>query len=138
MLTRAGVAKRLGISIASVRRMEGNELHPWTDERGVHEFDAGEVEALAEARRGESHAATTTLRATELSQSRERGGRLQRELEAAQDALRTAMARTATLEREAADMRTTAIEALELVEVALGSGVPYGVRQVLRRLQRDA
>jgi hypothetical protein len=28
MLTRASVAKRLGRSIATVRRMEGNELHP--------------------------------------------------------------------------------------------------------------
>src|SRR5690349_3484518 len=48
MLTRAGVAKRLGRSIATVRRMEGNELHPWVDDRGIHRFDQTEVDdALA-------------------------------------------------------------------------------------------
>ena len=47
MLTRSGVAKRLGKSIASVRRMEGVELHPVRDERGVHRFDPVEVEQVA-------------------------------------------------------------------------------------------
>lgn len=42
-----GVAKRLGKSIATVRRMEGIELHPARDERGVHRFDPDEVEAVA-------------------------------------------------------------------------------------------
>jgi len=46
MLTRAGVAKKLGKSIATVRRMEGVELHPAVDERGVHWFDIREVEAI--------------------------------------------------------------------------------------------
>lgn len=51
MLTRSGVAKRLGKSLATVRRMEGVELHPTRDERGVHRFDPDEVEAVA---RGET------------------------------------------------------------------------------------
>jgi hypothetical protein len=47
MLTRAQVAKRLGKSIATVRRLEGEQLHPRRDEAGTHRFDAGEVERLA-------------------------------------------------------------------------------------------
>jgi hypothetical protein len=46
MLTRAGVARRLGKSIATVRRMEGVELHPEVDDRGVHWFDIREVDTL--------------------------------------------------------------------------------------------
>ena len=46
MLTRASVAKRLGKSIATVRRMEGIELHPIVDERGIHWFEVCEVDAL--------------------------------------------------------------------------------------------
>ena len=53
MLTRSGVAKRLGKSIASVRRMEGVELFPTRDVRGVHRFDPGEVGRVArDARHG--------------------------------------------------------------------------------------
>jgi hypothetical protein len=44
MLTRAQVAKRLGKSIATVRRMEGTALHPWRDEAGVHRFHPSEVD----------------------------------------------------------------------------------------------
>ncbi len=47
MMTRSGVAKRLGKSIASVRRMEGSTLHPRLDSRGFHLFDPAEVEAAA-------------------------------------------------------------------------------------------
>lgn len=47
MLTRAGVGRRLGKSIATVRRMEGVELHPTVDGRGVHWFDLREVDAIA-------------------------------------------------------------------------------------------
>ena len=47
MLTRSQVAKRLGRSIATVRRMEGHELFPTKDERGVHRFDAEEVAKVA-------------------------------------------------------------------------------------------
>lgn len=54
MLTRSQVAKRLGKSIATVRRMEGSDLHPKRDERGVFQFDFDEVEAIARAERGGS------------------------------------------------------------------------------------
>jgi hypothetical protein len=46
-MTRKQVARRLGKSIATVRRIEGMLLHPARDERGVHRFDPDEVEALA-------------------------------------------------------------------------------------------
>lgn len=47
MLTRSQVAKRIGRSIATVRKMEGRTLHPRVDARGVHRFDVVEVEAVA-------------------------------------------------------------------------------------------
>src|SRR5262245_10175810 len=47
MLTRAAVAKRLGKSIATVRRLEGSELNPIRDSRGVVRFAEVEVAALA-------------------------------------------------------------------------------------------
>jgi len=47
-MTRRQVAKRLGKSLATVRRLEGNRLHPVRDVRGVHHFDPDEVEALAQ------------------------------------------------------------------------------------------
>jgi len=46
MLTRSQVARRLGKSVATVRRLEGIVLHPKTDRRGTKRFDAHEVEAL--------------------------------------------------------------------------------------------
>lgn len=46
MLTRAQVAKRLGRSIATVRRLEGSELRPWRDARGVHRFALADVERV--------------------------------------------------------------------------------------------
>jgi|GEM_PF-6213731 len=46
-MTRSQVARTLKRSIATVRRMEGNELHPWRDSKGVHRFDAGEVADVA-------------------------------------------------------------------------------------------
>lgn len=49
-LTRAAVARRLGKSIATVRRLEGTELHPKRDPRsGNFLFDPAEVERLAAA-----------------------------------------------------------------------------------------
>jgi hypothetical protein len=50
MLTRSGVAKRLGKSIATVRRMEAEELHPVRDACGVLQFSEEEVERLAQSR----------------------------------------------------------------------------------------
>jgi len=52
MLTRSGVAKRIRKSLATVRRMEGNELHPEVDENGVHWFDEDEVDQVARGRGG--------------------------------------------------------------------------------------
>lgn len=47
-MTRAAVAKRLHISVASVRRLEANGiLTPYTDDAGVHLFDIGQVEQVA-------------------------------------------------------------------------------------------
>jgi len=46
-VTRRRVAERLGISVTSVRRLEGTRLHPKRDTHGVWLFDAAEVEALA-------------------------------------------------------------------------------------------
>lgn len=50
MLTRSQVARRLGKSIATVRRMEGVALHPQRDARGVQRFDPHEVERVARGR----------------------------------------------------------------------------------------
>ena len=47
MLTRAQVARRLGISLSSVRRMEGERLHPVVGGDGVRRFDPAEVATLA-------------------------------------------------------------------------------------------
>jgi hypothetical protein len=44
-LTRSKVARRLGVSVTTLRRMEGTLLHPQTGEGGVRMFDAEEVEA---------------------------------------------------------------------------------------------
>lgn len=57
MLTRSGVAKRLGKSLATVRRMEGFELHPRKNQAGVHLFDPAEVDRVArgETNRDHSH-----------------------------------------------------------------------------------
>jgi hypothetical protein len=46
MLTRSGVAKRLGRSIATVRRLEGRELFPVVDKTGVHRFADDQVSRL--------------------------------------------------------------------------------------------
>jgi hypothetical protein len=46
MLTRGQVAKRLGKSIATVRRMEGRALHPKRDQKGVLRFNPAEVERV--------------------------------------------------------------------------------------------
>ena len=46
-LTRGQVAARLSISISTVRRYEGDKLHPTIDEHDVRWFDEKEVTALA-------------------------------------------------------------------------------------------
>ena len=46
-LTRDDVAKRLGVSISTVRRLEGARLHPLIDDKSVRRFKASDVERLA-------------------------------------------------------------------------------------------
>ena len=46
-LTRSQVAELLAISVATVRRLEGRELHPALDDRGRNLFDRDEVDRLA-------------------------------------------------------------------------------------------
>jgi hypothetical protein len=46
VLTRNGVAKRLGKSVATVRRLEGYELWPYVDHNGVHRFPEEQVRRL--------------------------------------------------------------------------------------------
>jgi hypothetical protein len=45
-LTRAEVARRLGVSVTTLRRMEGTKLHPTKRADGVHVFDETEVESV--------------------------------------------------------------------------------------------
>ncbi len=45
-LTRAEVARRLGVSRTTLRRLEGKSLHPVEGPRGVHFFEAREVDAF--------------------------------------------------------------------------------------------
>jgi DNA-binding transcriptional MerR regulator len=46
-LTRDDVAKRLGVSLSTVRRFEGSRLHPLVTDKGVRRFKPADVEALA-------------------------------------------------------------------------------------------
>jgi hypothetical protein len=46
VLTRGGVARKLGKSVATVRRLEGHELWPVVDTNGVHRFSEDQVSCL--------------------------------------------------------------------------------------------
>lgn len=46
-LSRQDVARILGVSTSSVRRLEWDQLHPVQDQRGIWRFDPQEVEAVA-------------------------------------------------------------------------------------------
>jgi len=142
MLTRAGVAKRLGRSLATVRRMEGTELHPSVDDRGVHRFDPDEVDAFTA--RGSDQPAQAPV--FEHDQSpREAAIALQAanarisELKQRCDAFEADAQRLAILaeraQHRACELRGTAVEALDLVETLLGRDTPYAVRSVLRNLR---
>ena len=48
--TRGEVAKHLGVSVSTIRRMEGRALHPAVDEQGVRRFEVAEVRAVYEER----------------------------------------------------------------------------------------
>jgi hypothetical protein len=51
-MTRREVARFLGVSYATVRRLQGTDLHPRRDYGGVYKFDFQEVQALRERRPG--------------------------------------------------------------------------------------
>jgi hypothetical protein len=58
-LTRTEVAARLGVSVATVRRLEYEQLFPSQDARGVHRFDPAEVDAVTVPTRSRrAHAST--------------------------------------------------------------------------------
>ena len=46
LLTRGQVARRLGLSLSSVRRMEGVQLNPIVGERGVRYFEETEIQTV--------------------------------------------------------------------------------------------
>ncbi|HKO52270.1 MAG TPA: hypothetical protein VJV79_31395 [Polyangiaceae bacterium] len=46
LLTRGQVARRLGTSLSTVRRMEGEQLRPIIGPRGVHYFEETEIQAV--------------------------------------------------------------------------------------------
>jgi len=46
LLTRGQVARRLGLSLSTVRRMEGVQLRPIVGERGVRYFEETEIQAV--------------------------------------------------------------------------------------------
>ncbi len=96
MLTRSQVARRLGRSLATVRRAEGKALHPTVDGRGVHQFDPVEVDALADRLTGrfeEPHSAYAFGRDDHLEAREEEDAREVNELRARvaelEDAVRT-------------------------------------------------
>jgi hypothetical protein len=70
-LTRDDVAKRLGVSVSTVRRLEGTKLHPLIDDSGVRRFKASDVERYANELEAEErtprNAAQAVVRAAQLS-----------------------------------------------------------------------
>lgn len=70
-LTRDDVAKRLGISVSTVRRLEGSKLHPLVTANGVRRFKPDDVErvaaALAANQNTPRNAEKAAVRAAELS-----------------------------------------------------------------------
>jgi hypothetical protein len=50
LLTRSDVARRLGVTITTIRRFEGTSLHPRVGPDGIRLFTPDEVEHLARSR----------------------------------------------------------------------------------------
>ncbi len=69
-LTRDDVAKRLSVSISTVRRLEGTRLHPSIDDKSVRRFKASDVERLAKELEAEQrslrNAQQAVVRAAEM------------------------------------------------------------------------
>lgn len=59
MVTRGQAAKILGVSLSTVRRMEGNELHPEIEPDDTRVFEVAEVERVAATRRASCSSAQT-------------------------------------------------------------------------------
>ncbi len=70
-LTRDDVAKRLDVSISTVRRLEGTRLHPLIDDKGVRRFKASDVERYAKEleaeQRSPRNAQKAVVRAAEMT-----------------------------------------------------------------------
>ena len=70
-LTRDDVAKRLGVSVSTVQRLEGSKLHPLIGENGVRRFKPNDVEqlavVLAAGRNTPRNAEKAVVRAIELT-----------------------------------------------------------------------
>lgn len=123
--------------------MEGVDLHPWVDERGVHRFDPNEVEALAS---GESNScsapqigeaqATSDAATNALNAANARVSELERRCAALEADVERLTASAQREQRQVSELRGTAIEALGMVETLLGPDTPYAVRSVLRDLRR--
>lgn len=62
-LTRDDVAKRLDVSISTVRRFEGTRLHPLIDGKGVRRFKASDVERCAREMEAEQRSPRNAQRA---------------------------------------------------------------------------
>ncbi len=72
-LSRAEVADRLGVSVATVRRYEGSKLHPTVDNSGAHWFSPKEVTALAASRANQALDRGAIRNATPAPEARTRG-----------------------------------------------------------------
>jgi hypothetical protein len=72
-LTRAQVAERIGASLSTVRRYEGDRLHPQVAEDGTHWFDPKEVTALAASRANQAIARGSIRNAQPVADARTRG-----------------------------------------------------------------
>jgi hypothetical protein len=73
LLSRAQVAERLGVSVATVRRNEGTLLNPQVDKHGAHWFDPKEVTALAASRANQALARGGLRAALSAPETRTRG-----------------------------------------------------------------
>jgi transcriptional regulator with XRE-family HTH domain len=72
-LTRADVARRLGISRSSVRRLEGGELHPELGADGIWRFDPAELRSSVTATRSVRPSARPAVQVTSGTTAAERG-----------------------------------------------------------------
>jgi len=73
---RGEAAKRLGISVATLRRYEGELIHPIKDKNGEHRFDPQELEALAEKLRKRGVRKAASKQRTDAPRPRVRAGHL--------------------------------------------------------------